>query len=142
MSMKCLFVFLVHFPTVCSLTFTCKGSLKKILILHFLFWVDGYVIPLLTFIKLLLMFSCSGTSDSLTSWTVACQASLSFTISLILLKVMSIELIIPSSRLILCRPFLLMPFSFPASGSFPISLLFTSDGQSVRASGSVLPMNI
>ena len=32
--------------------------------------------------------------------------------------------------------------SFPASGSFPMSQFFTSDGQSIRASASVLPMNI
>ena len=32
--------------------------------------------------------------------------------------------------------------SFPASGSFPVSPLFTSGGQSIRASASVLPMNI
>ena len=39
-------------------------------------------------------------------------------------------------------PFFSCPQSFPASGSFPMSRLFTSGGQSMRASASVLPMNI
>ena len=42
-----------------------------------------------------------------TPWTAACQASLSFTVSQSLLKLMSIELVMPSSRLILCCPLLL-----------------------------------
>ena len=51
----------------------------------------------------------------------------------------------PSNHLILCCPLLLLPsISFPALGSFPMSQLFKSDGQSigVSASASVLPMNI
>ena len=53
----------------------------------------------------------------------------------------SIESVMPSSHLILCHPFLLLP---PASGSFPMSQLFSWGGQSfgVSASASVLPMNI
>ena len=59
-----------------------------------------------------------------------------------LLKLMSIESVMPSNYLILCRPLLFLPF--PASGSFPMSQLFASGGQSIAASGSasVLPMNI
>ena len=49
-----------------------------------------------------------------TPWTAAPQASLSFTISLSLLKFMSIELVIPSNHLILCHPLLLPPSSFPS----------------------------
>ena len=60
-----------------------------------------------------------------TSWTAACLASLFFTISLSLLKLMSIESMMPSNHLILCRPLLLLPSIFPASGSFPMSRLFT-----------------
>ena len=44
-----------------------------------------------------------------TPWTAACQASLSFTIIQILLKLMSIESVMPSNHLILCRPLLLLP---------------------------------
>ena len=79
-----------------------------------------------------------------TPWTVAPQASLSFTISWSLLKLMSIETVMPSNHLILCSPLLLLHSIFPASGSFPVSQLFASGGQSLgdSASASALPMNI
>ena len=50
----------------------------------------------------------------LTPWTTACQASLSFTISWSLLKLMSIESVMPSNHLVLCRPLLLLPSIFPS----------------------------
>ena len=59
-----------------------------------------------------LLFSYSVMSDSATPRTVAHQASLSFTISWSLLKLMSIESVMPSSHLILCRPLLLLPSIF------------------------------
>ena len=77
--------------------------------------------------------------------TAACQASLSITNSRSLLKLMSITSVIPSNHLIICHHLLLLLLqSFPSSGSFPLSQLFTSCGQSigVSASASVLPMNI
>ena len=79
-----------------------------------------------------------------TPWTATHQTSLSFTISLSLLKLMSTEPTMPSSHLILCRPLLLLPLAFPASGSFPVSWLFTLGRQSIGVSASalVLPMNI
>ena len=49
-----------------------------------------------------------------TPWTVACQASLSITNSRSLLKLMSIESVMPSNHLILCCPFLLLPSIFPS----------------------------
>ena len=49
-----------------------------------------------------------------TPWTAACQASLSFTISQSLLRLMSIELVMPSNHLILCHPLLLLPSIFPS----------------------------
>ena len=48
-----------------------------------------------------------------TPWTAALQASLSFTTSLNLLKLMSIELVMPSNHLILCCPLLFLPSIFP-----------------------------
>ena len=75
-------------------------------------------------------------------WTAAHQAFLSFTISLSLLKFMSIELVMLSNHLILCYPFSFCLPSFPASGCFPVSQLFTSGDQSFGASASVLPVNI
>ena len=50
----------------------------------------------------------------MTPWTAAHQASLSFTISLSLLKLMSIESVMPSNHLILCCPLLLLPSTFPS----------------------------
>ena len=46
--------------------------------------------------------------------TAVCQASVSFTISRSLCKLMSIELVMPSNHLILCRPILLLPSIFPS----------------------------
>ena len=50
----------------------------------------------------------------MTPWTAACQASLSITNSWSLLKLMSIESVMPSNHLILCRPLLLLPSIFPS----------------------------
>ena len=76
-----------------------------------------------------------------TPWTAARQASLSLTISRSLLKLMSIKSVMASNHLILCRSLLLLPSVSPASGSFPMSRLFESCGQSTgaSASSSVLP---
>ena len=48
-----------------------------------------------------------------TPWTAALQTSLSFTVSLNLLKLTSIESVTPSNQLILCHPLLLLPSVFP-----------------------------
>ena len=55
-----------------------------------------------------------------TPWTPAHQASLFITNSLSLLKLMSIELVMPSNHLILCRPLLLLPSVFPSIRVFSI----------------------
>ena len=57
---------------------------------------------------LIKLFS-SVVSDSATPWTAACQAFLSITNSQSLLKLMSIESVMPSNHLILCCPLLLLP---------------------------------
>ena len=79
-----------------------------------------------------------------TPWTAAHQASLSFTISWSLLRLMSIESVMPSNHLILVVPFSSCLQSFPASGAFPMSQLFTSGGQSIRTSAlaTVFVVNI
>ena len=59
-------------------------------------------------------FSRSVMSDSLTPWTAALQTSLSITHSGSLLKLMSIESVMPSNHLILCRPLFLPPSIFPS----------------------------
>ena len=79
-----------------------------------------------------------------TPWTAACQASLSFTISWSLLRIMSVDSEIPSNHLILCCLLLLLPSIFPSIRFFPNSQLFASGGQSIGASAStsVRPVNI
>ena len=49
-----------------------------------------------------------------TPWTAARQALLCFTVSWILLELMSVELVMPSNHLILCCPLLLLPSIFPS----------------------------
>ena len=79
-----------------------------------------------------------------TPWTTACQASLSITNSQSLLKLKSMESVMPTNYLILCHPLLLLPSKFPSIRVFLISQFFPSGGQSigVSTSASVLPMNI
>ena len=95
--------------------------------------------------KLLPCCCCSVAQSCLTvtPWTAARQASLSFTVSLSLLKLLSSESVMPCNHLILWAPFSSRPQSFPASGSFPMSQFFTSGGQSLGASASapVLPVS-
>ena len=71
-----------------------------------------------------------------------CQASMSFTISWSLLKLMSLESWCHPTISFSIIPFSSCPQSFLALGSFPMSLLFALGGQSIGASVSVLPMNI
>ena len=62
----------------------------------------------------MVQFSYSVVSNSVTPWTAARLASLSFTSSLSFLKLMSIESMRPSNHLILCHPPLLLPSVFPS----------------------------
>ena len=91
----------------------------------------------------IMLFICLVMSDSATPRTAASQVSLSFTISQSLLKLMSIESLMPSNHLILCCPLFLLISIFPSIWSFPISWLLTPGGQRIEAlaSASVLPMN-
>ena len=54
----------------------------------------------------------------MTPWAAACQASLSITTSWSFFKLISIESVMPSNHLILCRPLLLLPSIFPSIGVF------------------------
>ena len=71
-----------------------------------------------------------------TPWAAACQASLSIINTQILLKLMSIELVMPPNHVILCRPLLLLPSIFPSIRSFQMSQLLTSGVQNIGASAS------
>ena len=65
--------------------------------------------------RISLLFSCQAVCDSSRpSWTAACQASLSLTISWSLPKFMSIDLMMPFNHLILCRPLRFLPSIFPS----------------------------
>ena len=79
-----------------------------------------------------------------TPWTAPCQASLSFTNSQSLLKLMYIESVMLSNHFILYCPLLLLPSAFPSIRVFSKESGHASGGQSIGASAlaSVLPMNI
>ena len=81
---------------------------------------------------------------SATSWTLACQAPLSSTVSQKLLKFMSIESVMLSSHLIFCRPIFLLSSIFPSirifSNELTLCIRWPSIG--VSASASVLLVNI
>ena len=73
------------------------------------FILDGYIS---------VQLSCSVVSDSATPWAIARQAFLSITNSWSLLKLKSIELMMPSNHLILCHPLLFLPSIFPSISVF------------------------
>ena len=79
-----------------------------------------------------------------TPWTAPCHASLSITNSRILLKLVSIESVMPSNNVILCRPLLLPPSIFPSIRVFSSESVhhIRWPNIGVSASASVLPMNI
>ena len=90
------------------------------------------------------MFSSVQSCPTLCDPIATHQASLSITNSQSSLKLMSIELVMPSNHLIHCCPLLFLPSIFHSIRVFSMSHLFVSCGQSIRvsASASVLPMNI
>ena len=125
---------------------TCKGSYCTLLSLHVLHWKTESVVIFVSLgyskdsVQSVQLLSCVRLFP--TSQTATRQDSLSITNSQSLFKLMSIESVMPSKNLILCRPLLLPPSI--ALGSFPMSQLFSSEGQSigVSTSASVLPMNV
>ena len=78
-----------------------------------------FYIQLSDHVRLLLLLLVSRVRLSVTPWTVAHQASLSFTVSPSLLKFMSIELVMPSNHLILCRPLVLLPSKAAEGTPYP-----------------------
>ena len=75
-------------------------------------------------------------------WITASRASPSITNSRSLPKLMSIKSVMPSSHFIFCCPLFSCPQSFPASGSFQMSQLFASFGQSIGVSASTSVFSI
>ena len=80
-----------------------------ILVLSFAFH-SGVVVVVIQLLSCVLLFT--------TPWTTARQASLSFTVSWSLLKLMSIESVMPCYHLTLCHPLLLLPSIFPSMRVF------------------------
>ena len=77
-----------------------------------------------------------------TPWTVACQASLSITSSWSLLKLMSIQSVMPSNHLILCRPLLLLPSIFPSIRIFSNESVLHKRSKYWSFSFSISPSNV
>ena len=110
-------VFWINFVFFSS--FLRYGSIVTSLSNKVLFQSDLWKYALYDHNRLLLLFSHSVLSDSLQPpWTAEDQASLSFTISQSLLKLMSNESVNPSNHLILCHPLLLLPSIFPSIKAF------------------------
>ena len=95
--------------------------------------------PLFHLVKISYYFCCccsiADVSNSVTPWTAAHQPSLSFTVSRNLFKLMSIELVMLSNLLTLCRPLLLLPSVFPNMGVFSSEL-------TLHIRWSSLPLNL
>ena len=77
-----------------------------------------------------------------TSWTAACQASLSITNSRSLLKLKSIESVMPSNHLVFCRPLQLWPSVFPSIRVFSKESVLQIRWPNIGVSASVLSVNI
>ena len=145
----------ILYKCICVYSFLCNLWKRYLMQQCITIPYDGQVLDILCiysciFVYILCIYSCIFVVvQSLgcvwlfaTPWTAACQAPLSFTVFQSLVKLMSIESVILSNHLILCCTFSFGLQSFPVSGSFPMSQLFSSGGQSIRASASVLPVNI
>jgi len=98
-----LFSFWLNF-TLTSQTLGSSTSFRLTQFVPFYGWVIFHCICVVQALSCVQLF--------VTPWTAACQAFLSFTISHSLLKLMSIELVIPSNHLILCCSLLLLPSIF------------------------------
>ena len=120
-----------------SYFFVCGFMRKKRTIYVFFFFAVAIFLPEIQFSSV--TQSCPTLCDPM---DCAHQTSTSITNSQSLLKLMSIESVMPSKHLILCIPFSSHLQSFQASGYFQMSHLFSSGGQSIGVSASVPPMNI
>ena len=144
-------LYLVKEQNHCKLTVLCLSNLFSQPITLFSSWTSSrhpvqWTIQCLPihqlFSDFILLFQFSSVQSLshiwlfATPWTAAHQTSLSITNSQSLLKFMFTEPVMPSNHLILCRPFSSHLQSFPASGSFQMSQLFASDGQSIGVSAS------
>ena len=105
-------------------------------------WVWFVTVPLLSSLLFVGVQSLGRVRLFATPWTAACQASLSFTISQSLLKLMSIKSATPSNHLILCHLILLLPWIFPSIRVFSNELaLYIRWSKDWSFSFSISPSN-
>ena len=97
------------FIVIISVALYQRNSSKKLLI-----FLLKPIITIAALMGELVVQSLSSVWLFVTPWTAACQDTLSFTISWCLLKLMSIESVMPSNYFILCHPLLLLPSIFPS----------------------------
>jgi len=108
----------LHCFSICFVPFS-KHSVLGMWISYFTSHLGHSIVfyLLFNFHSLLLLSRCHVRLFA-TPWTAISQASLSITISQSLLKLMSIELVMPSSHLIFCHPLILLPSIFPSIRGF------------------------
>ena len=125
----------------CSYVFTLISFPKKILCLMFHWrsgakkWVRGIVI-------VVVVQSLSRVQLFVTPWIAACQASLSFTISWTLLKLVSIESVIPFNHFMLCDPLLLLLSVFPSIRVFSNEWVHRTRGPKRNSRGITMRQSI
>ena len=133
MILSVLFSYVSHWNVCIRKILMLKISVKPALLFKVIepgLW--AYVCKILCSILFSSVHSLSRVRFFATPWTAACQALLSFTISQSVLKLTSIELMIPSAISSSGTTFSSCPQSFPASESFPMSQLFASGGQGIK----------
>ena len=125
------------------LSYGCKINISSIIFPEFLEFQKEWTLRLRRIRMTKIVQLVSRIQLFATPRSAARQASLSITNSCSLLKLMSIESVMPSNHLILCCPLLLPPSTFPSIRVFPMSQFFASGGQStgVSALASFLPKN-
>ena len=133
---------ILFFTILNPLKVYCGGWLDGLKILCLLLWQEDILCPQWVQFSSVQSLSCVRLFS--TPWTAARQASLSITNSRSLLKLMSIESMMPSNHLILCCPLLLLPSIFPSIRVFSSESVLASRSQSIGVSAStpLLPMNI
>ena len=130
-----------HASTQGYLVYTQKAQKRNIRMFRMVY-CSGAVICNFFFALFVVVQSLSHVQLFATPWTEECLASLSFTIYWSLLRLMSIESVMSSNHLVLCRPLSSCLQSFPASRFFLLSWFFASGGQSIGASAFQYTANV
>ena len=111
-----------------------KNISEKLLIITLVNILPSLSLSLYIYIYIYVVQLLHCVQPFVTPWTTAHQASLSFTISWSLFRLMSIELVMPSNHFILCRPLLLLPSIFPSIRVFSNESFLASGGNPLQCS--------